>query len=259
MAALRQLTGLFSAEFAVRGFIERDAARALRLLATWTEDPDPHIRRLVSEGTRPRLPWGRRLAQFQADPQPVLDLLERLKDDGAVYVRRSVANNLNDIAKDHPDVVIEVCQRWARGASTEHRWIIRHATRTLVKDGHPDALKLLGFDPRAKVAVENLALEPQTIRLGEQVTFSFDVRSLSRRSQPLLIDYAVHHVKRAGHRTAKVFKLKTLALPPQGVASITRKHAFRKITTRTYYPGRHTIEILINGTSHTRADFDLAL
>ncbi len=257
MEALRRLTPLFSSEFAIREFIEQDQTRALKLLASWTKDPDPHVRRLVSEGTRPRLPWGRRLKQFQDDPLPVLKLLEDLKDDETEYVRRSVANNLNDIAKDHPDVVIGVCRRWAKEAPVERQWLIRQATRTLVKDGHPEVLELLGFDPKAKIVVESFALDPRRLSLGEDLNFSFEIRSKSSRTQSLVIDFAVHHVKQAGNRTSKVFKLRTLDLSPGGTVSITKKHKVRKITTRRYYSGRHALEILVNGKSRILVEFDL--
>lgn len=257
MEALRKLTRLFTSEFAIRGFIERYQARSLKLLARWSRDPDPRVRRLVSEGTRPRLPWGRRLKRFQEDPRPILELLEKLKDDDAEYVRRSVANNLNDIAKDHPEVVIDVCRRWARGASAERQWIIGRATRTLVKEGHPGVLELLGFDARAKVVVSALSLTPARIELGQDVVVSFEIRSTSNEPQALVIDYAVHHVKQAGHRTPKVFKLTTLELRPRETASIRKTHKFRKITTRTYYSGRHAIEILVNGRSRAIAELVL--
>ncbi|MCA8946306.1 MAG: DNA alkylation repair protein, partial [Planctomycetes bacterium] len=179
MEALRKLTGLFSAEFAIRNFIERYQVKALKLLAVWTNDPSEHVRRLVSEGTRPRLPWGKRLRSFQNDPAPVLKLLEKLKNDESEYVRRSVANNLNDIAKDHPDVVIDVCKRWSKDASPERQWIVKRATRTLVKDGHPEVMKLLGFDPAADVVVDSLSLQPGGLKVGEDLAISFGVRSRS--------------------------------------------------------------------------------
>lgn len=257
--ALRKLTGLFSAEFAIRPFLERHERLTLTRLRRWTKDPDPNVRRLVSEGTRPRLPWGGRLKRFQSDPTPVIRLLERLKDDDALYVRRSVANNVNDISKDHPDRVVELVSKWSRNASDERLWIVRHATRTLVKAGHPGALKVLGFDPKAKVDVVGLSVTPRTLKLGGALTLNFELRSRARRAQPLIVDYAVHHVKKTGERTAKVFKLKTLKLAAKAVVEVKKKHSIRKISTRVYYPGRHLVEILVNGSSRGRAEFDLKL
>jgi 3-methyladenine DNA glycosylase AlkC len=259
MTALRKLTSLFSAEFAIRGYIERYPMHAMELLASWTGDVDPHVRRLVSEGTRPRLPWGRRLKQFQADPLPVLNLLEKLKDDESEYVRRSVANNLNDIAKDHPETVIEVCRRWLEEATDARMWIIKRATRTLVKAGHPEALKLLGFDPDAKIVLESFALATENTALGDDLEFRFEIRSESGELQSLVIDYAIHHVKKNGDRVPKVFKLKTLELGPGATVPIVRAHKFRQITTRKYYSGRHALEIRVNGKSYGMVEFDLVV
>ena len=259
MEALRKLTRLFSAEFAIRGFIETNQSKALKLLASWTTDSSEHVRRLVSEGTRPRLPWGRRLREFQNDPRPVLKLLEKLKDDESEYVRRSVANNLNDIAKDHPDTVIEVCGRWSKRASPERQWVIKHATRTLVKDGHPEVLLLLGFDPDANVVVEALTVSPRKLKVGEDLTFSFKVRTRTDKPQPVVIDYAIHHVKADGKRTPKVFKLKTLELQPGKPATLTKTHKFRNITTRTYHTGQHVLEIQVNGKSKGSKEFGLTI
>ena len=259
MEALRRLTAFSSAEFAVRGFIERYPARSMKRIRRWSRDPSAHVRRLASEGTRPRLPWGRRLRMFQEDPTPVLDLLEKLKDDDAKYVRRSVANNLNDIAKDHPERVIAVCARWAEKASPERQWIIRHATRTLVKDGHPGALALLGFDPEAKVGVRSLALVNDKLRLGDDLEFSFELRSTANEQQRLAIDYAIHRVLKSGDRRAKIFKLRVLEIGGRARATVRKRHAFRKISTREYYAGKHTVEIVINGKSCVRKDFHLSL
>ncbi|MCA9581883.1 MAG: DNA alkylation repair protein [Myxococcales bacterium] len=257
MESLRKLTGLFTAEFAIRGFIEKYPTRSMRLLKKWTHDSDDHVRRLVSEGTRPRLPWGRRLRAFQEDPRPVLGLLELLKDDPAEYVRRSVANNLNDIAKDHPETVLETCRRWAKGASDERMWVIKRATRTMVKEGHPGALAILGFHPEARISVQSLSLRPSTLTVGQDLQMSFGLRSRSTRPQALVIDFAIHHVKASGARSRKVFKLKTLILNPGEGLTITKTHKVRKISTRTYYPGLHGFEILINGRSRAEAEFRL--
>ena len=250
---------MFSAEFAIRPFIDRYPKKTLSILRSWTADPSEHIRRLVSEGTRPRLPWGSRLRKLQEDPKPVLALLERLKDDSSLYVRRSVANNLNDIAKDHPDTVIDVCARWSKGASKERQWIIRHATRTLIKQGHPGALKIQGFDPHARVGVRKLKLSKKQVRLGDDLVFSFELASTAKHEQQLVVDYKVHHVKANGTRSAKVFKLRVVDLKGRDVTTLQKTYKFRRITTRQYYSGRHTIEILVNGRTLMQMDFTLRL
>jgi 3-methyladenine DNA glycosylase AlkC len=142
MAAQYELTRRFSAEFSMRPFLIRWPERTLARLLTWTQDPDPHVRRLCSEGTRPRLPWAIRIPAFLRDPRPVIPILEALRDDPEEYVRRSVANHLGDIAKDHPDLAFEICERWLPGASEERKWLIRHAVRHPAKKGVVAALRL---------------------------------------------------------------------------------------------------------------------
>jgi 3-methyladenine DNA glycosylase AlkC len=153
LRALKEMTKRFSAEFAIRPFLDREPAAVVAVLADWALDPHPQVRRLVSEGTRPRLPWGMRLPKFVADPRPVLTLLELLKEDPELFVRRSVANNLNDIAKDNPDLVVATLRRWKASRSPETKWLVKHALRTLIKQGHPDALGLLGYGHGAAVQV----------------------------------------------------------------------------------------------------------
>lgn len=257
MDAMRRLTHLFSAEFAIRPFIERYPRETLKTLHGWTADPSEHIRRLVSEGTRPRLPWGARLREFQRDPAPVLALLEKLVADPSEYVRRSVANNLNDISKDHPDLAAEVAARWAKGESAHLRKLIRHALRSLVKAGHPGALRVLGYDPQAKLAITGIKIAPAMLKLGDDLRISFDLVSRAKGPQPLVVDYAVHFTKRNGGRGGKVFKLKTLTLAPGESLPVEKIHKFRRITTRRHYSGKHAVEILVNGASHAQAEFDL--
>ena len=260
LAALRQLTGLFSAEFAIRPFITAHPKLTLRNLKQWTADPDEHVRRLVSEGTRPKLPWAARLPEFERDPAPVLSLLEKLKDDPSEYVRRSVANNLNDMTKDHPEVVIETCRCWLRKPSPGRERIVRHATRTLVKAGHPAVWALLGYTPTPQVQLAHLQVNTPTIQIGEELTFSGTLESTANQSQKiqrLVVDYAIHHVKANGATKPKVFKLKTLTLSPGETIEISKRHVFQTITTRQYYSGTHTVEVLVNGQSLGQCDFQL--
>ena len=224
MAALRSMTHLFSAEFAVRPFIARYPERAFAEFLRWTRDDSEHVRRLASEGPRPRLPWATRVPALIKDPGPVLIVLDRLKDDPAPYVRRSVANNLNDIAKDHPDRVLDVCEAWLEGASLERRWIVRHATRTLVKSGHPRVWALLGCTSRPQVEVSRIAVSPKRVRVGDEVSFSFDLASTARAGQRLVVDYGVWFVKASGASSRKVFKLKVVKIAPREVMSLSCRH-----------------------------------
>ena len=254
---LKRLTPLFSAEFAIRPFLEQHTNLTLATLMKWCNEADDQVRRLVSEGTRPRLPWGQHLKHFIDDPQPVLALLEQLKDDPSEYVRRSVANNLNDIAKDHPQRVVDLCARWMRDANANRRWIIKHATRTLVKLGHPGVYRLLGFTEKPKISIASFSLNPSQLSVGDVLEFSFNLISEKSQSQSLVVDYAVHHIKANGKLSPKVFKLKNITLDKGEKLSITKKHSLRKITTRTYYPGQHIIEILINGKPIAQQEFML--
>ena len=198
------------------------------------------------EGTRPRLPWAGRLDMFIQDPTPTLALLEQLKDDPSPFVRKSVANHLNDISKDYPHLVIETFQRWRKGASKERLWIIRHALRTLVKQGDPAALELLGYGP-PQVSLHDLHIEPAQIQMGESFTFGFTLQSESDEAQNLIIDYVIHFVKANGKTSPKVFKLSTRMLNGRQSSHIQKKHTIKPITTRRYYPGEHRLEIQVNG------------
>jgi len=257
MQGLRRMTRLFTAEFAIRPFVIQAQEEVFALLHEWVKDPDPNVRRLVSEGIRPRLPWAPRLPALQKDPSPILPLLDALKDDPSLFVRRSVANNLNDIAKDNPDLVIETCKSWLENATAERLWIIRHATRTLIKEAHPGIWSLMGYTEKPQVEVTSLVLGADVVQIGEQLDFSCTLTSNADEVQSFVLDYAVHHVKANGKTRAKVFKLKNIKLKAGASIELHKKHSFRKITTRKYYSGIHTIELLVNGKSVAKQDFTL--
>jgi hypothetical protein len=216
-----------------------------------------HVRRLVSEGTRPRLPWAPRLRMFQQDPTPVLTLLELLKDDPELYVRRSVANNLNDIGKDHPEVLFATCRRWAMNASPEREWLIRHALRSSVKRGEAGALQLLGYQRAPEVRVEKVKITPKRAAIGGAVDFSFDLVSSAQSKQELLIDYRVFFVKADGSSRPKVFKLTAIELKRGESTSLSARISLRQMSTRTHYPGRHRIELIVNGTALPLGAFEV--
>ena len=247
MRAQYRLTQIFTAEFSIRPFIERYERESLALLSKWALDSNPHVRRLVSEGTRPRLPWAGRLRRFQKDPRPVLTLLEQLRDDSEIYVRRSVANNLNDIGKDHPEVLITVARRWMKGATEERRSLVRHALRSLVKQGNTDALEILGFGKVATVALENIGISPRRVPNGGKVTVTFDARSTSRRAQRVMLDLRIHFIKANGKSSPKVFKLRTASLAAGEAVTSRKTISLANLTTRKHYPGRHLVDVLING------------
>ncbi|NNE34287.1 MAG: DNA alkylation repair protein [Rhodothermales bacterium] len=255
VAAMYEITKRFSCEFAIRPYIAAEPQRLLEVLRTWAHDENVHVRRLVSEGSRPRLPWGMGLKIFQHDPEPVIALLDLLKDDPSEYVRRSVANSLNDIAKDHPDKVVEVAKRWMTNAPPERKRLVKHALRSLIKNGHSGALELFGYGaPDISVQFQ---LTNKRVELGDSVEFEVDVTCKS--DQSLLLDYAVHHMKANGKLTPKVFKWTTRKVSAGDVLSLTRKHAMKVVTTRKYYAGTHKIELLINGQSFGEEEFELYL
>lgn len=254
---LRRLTPLFSAEFAIRPFIETHPEQTYAQLQLWCLDANEHVRRLASEGTRPRLPWGKQLPKYIANPTPVISLLENLRDDPSDYVRRSVANNLNDISKDHPELVIKTCKLWQQEKISARQWIIRHATRTLIKNGHPQVFPLLGFTRHPRLNVSIPQLSTTHLILGETLDIQAQITSTSQNHQHLVIDYAVHYMRSSGQHTSKVFKWKNLRLKPGQSVTLKKSQPFKKITTRRHYPGTHKIEILVNGKPRTLATFEL--
>lgn len=259
LEALRELTHLFTAEFALRPFVQLYPKQTMAEVARWTAHSSDHVRRLASEGIRPRLPWASRLPAFQDDPTPVLHILDKLKDDESEYVRRSVANCLADIAVDHADLVIATCKQWRKGASQNRRWVIKRGTRNLIKSGHPGVWSLHGFTENPDLRVEGLRVVPRRVSLDQKFEIEFELRSEAKSEQRLVVDFVVHHVKASGKTAAKVFKLSEVRLPAGARMDFSKTHAFRNITTRSYYPGRHRIEIQVNGERYSETELELQI
>jgi 3-methyladenine DNA glycosylase AlkC len=257
LRAQYELTQRFTAESSIRPYIARDPERTWRTLRSWAKDADAHVRRLVSEGTRLRLPWAARVAWLDSNPERVIELLELLKDDPTTLVRRSVANNLNDLAKVHPELAVAVCRRWSATPSPERRWLVKHALRSLVKRGHPGALQTLGVGAVPQVMVTLTELAPRSVKLGGRLRFRFELASTAAATQELLIDYAVHFVKANGSARPKVFKLRRLQLAPASNVELGGLVSFESLTTRRPYPGRHHIDVLVNGVAHPLAEFQV--
>jgi len=257
-SVLKEMTKRFTAEFAVRPFFVADPERSLGVFRDWASDPNFHVRRLVSEGSRPRLPWGLRLQSFVEEPRPLLPVLSALKDDPEAYVRRSVANNLNDISKDHPDLVADIAGDWLQGASKDRTGLVKHACRSLVKAGHPGALQALGYG-EPLLEVSEITLKAAEVALGGSLEFEVQITSLSDVPQSLMIDYVVHHLKANGRTSPKVFKLKIAEIKPGARMVLKKKHPIKPITTRVYYEGLHRVELQINGKSFGHAAFHLKL
>jgi len=258
MRANYELTKRFTAEFSIRPFITRYPKRTLALLRKWTKDPSDDVRRLVSEGTRPRLPWAPRLPEFQKDPGPVLGLLEELKDDPALYVRRSVANNLNDIGKDHPELLVETAAAWMKDADENRAWLIRHALRSAVKRGDVGALRVLGYGDAKGLIVEAAAIAPALARIGDKITVAFNVTNKGRQGRPVMVDFRIHYVKANGSTSPKVFKLKAIEIGPGDSVRVQKKVSVADMTTRKHYAGLHQVDAILNGEVKPIGSFNLS-
>ncbi len=260
MALLAELTSRLTAEFAIRSFLETNLDRSLAIALTWTGHEDEHVRRLATEGTRTRLPWGRRVKELTARPESTIVILDELYRDDSEYVRRSVANHLNDLSRADAALAVSTAKRWLQTPDANTLKIVKHALRTLIKAGDPDALSLLGgFSPPTDVVVEGgFVIDRETVDAGGELTFDFAVTNNGSESVTVVIDYIVHHVKANGQTTPKVFKLTTRTLEPGGVpARIAKRHSFKPISTRKYYAGEHAVEVQINGVRQVRGVFRL--
>lgn len=263
MQALKDFTCYASSELALRDFLNADLDRTLNYVYQWTEDDNYHVRRLASEGTRPRLPWAIRVPPLNSCPSLTLPVLEALHLDREKYVQKSVANHLNDISKDHPDLMLDTIAAWDASHETT-AWIIKHATRSLIKQGHPRALAMLGAGQKPQVKLDGIRFQDsrspgKSIQLGDYLKFSFTLQSLSKKPQQLIVDYKIHYVKKSGELKPKVFKLKTLQLEPDESTTLTKKHLFQDFTTRKHYAGKHAVEIVVNGESMVKKSFQLQI
>jgi 3-methyladenine DNA glycosylase AlkC len=257
MRAQYELTKRFSAESSIRPYIAKYPERTVAILREWTKDASAHVRRLVSEGTRLRLPWAARVPWLDANPERVLELLELLKDDRATLVRRSVANNLNDLGKTRPDLLTRTCSSWLKGASAERRALVEHALRGAVKRGEAAALDLLGYGTKASVSIERVRFDPERVAIGGRVSISFVLRSTAQAPQDLLVDVAVHFVKANGRAAPKVFKLKRVTLPSRGRMELSTGVSMALHTTRKPQPGRHLVDIIVNGKARRAGSFEV--
>lgn len=256
LPALEEFTKLASSEFAVRPFITRYPERMAEQMLEWARNGDEAVRRLASEGYRPRLPWGMGIPALKKDPSPILPILELLHSDSSETVRRSVANNLNDISKDHPEVAIGLLKRWGDD-SPEAEALRKHALRTLLKAGDPAALELLGYAHGADVAVTEMTVSPDTVRVGEHTFVEFTVASNADTSHPVMVDYAVTFQNKSGTGSRKVFKGKTEELAPGDRLHFRRKVSLQPMSTREIFPGTHTVEAQVNGVVRATRTFEV--
>jgi len=257
MALLADLTSRLTSEFAIRALLDHDLERALGVIQNWTVSDDVDVRRLASEGTRAFLPWSTRVQGLLAQPRATLPIITALYRDPSEYVRRSVANHLNDLSRQNAGVVVETARAWLADPDENTARLAAHGLRTLVKRGDADALALLGFVPVDSIAVVGPTLDSASVPFGGSVRFGFGVTNTGSVPARLAIDYIVRHSRANGTQSSKTFKLTTATLAPGETLERSREHSFRAITTRRYYPGPHAIELQVNGVVAGRADFEL--
>jgi 3-methyladenine DNA glycosylase AlkC len=261
LAALCEVTELFTGEFAVRPYLKSETSSTLAFLSKCTKSKNTHVRRWASEGSRPRLPWGERLDVFIKNPYLTLPILENLKYDDELYVRKSVANHLNDITKDHPALVVKILKRWTNEARDEQidkiRWIAHRSLRSLIKQGDARALAVIGVSTNAQIKVTDFSIGKKKFKVGDRIEIEFALHSLATKRQRIVVDYIVHFMKSNGAMAPKVFKLKTLELAPRAILKIEKRHHLKLISTRRFYPGAHAIEIQVNGIVVGRTEFSL--
>lgn len=255
LKALRDFTQYSSSEEGIRAYLSKDTARTLRVMIEWTTSSNVHIRRLASEGCRPRLPWAKKIPVLIENPELTWPILEMLKTDSQKYVQKSVANHINDISKDHPDWLLDKIKLWdLKQPATA--WIVRHGMRTLVKQGNKKALALFGYQQKPLVIISR---EQWTKKcsLNETFGFSIDLKSTGKKIQTWLIDYRLYFCKKNGKLTQKIFKLKTINIKPDEIISVKAKYEFRDLSTRQHYVGQHGWQLLINGEPLELRYFDV--
>ncbi|MFQ3565691.1 MAG: DNA alkylation repair protein [Aggregatilineales bacterium] len=259
MDALYEITKRNTAEFAIRPYLLRYPDATLERLHGWAEDSNPHVRRLISEGMRTRLPWAKRLDLFIADPEPVIELLEKLKADSSLYVCRSVANNCNDLSKDHPERILVLMEAWRQAQGPHTAFIVRHGLRTLTKAADPRALALVGYAMTDAFSLEALSLEPTVVGFNEPAQLAITLRNSSDIAIDALIDYRIHFVRSRGEVTPKVFQWKKVRLAAGETTALTKTISFKPVSVRRYYAGSHQIDVRTNGQVLASAHLDLVM
>ena len=254
IAALERYTSYASSEMAVRPFIIKHEKRMMAQMYAWSKHENELVRRLACEGCRPALPWAPALNSFKKDPTPVLPILEQLKTDPSPHVRKSVANNLNDISKTHPDLVVKIAKGWY-GKNELTDWIVKHACRTLLKKGNLDVLAIFELNDVISVDVEDFALSAISISIGADLTFSFAVST--KKVSKIRLEYGIDYVKSTGKRSRKIFQISEISLKENMKKSYTKKHSFADVSTRKHYPGIHSITLIANGQERETLDFEL--
>lgn len=246
LEALHYFTRFGSSEFAIRTFLQLDFDQTIGRLYQWSQDESEHVRRLSCEGSRPRLPWSFKLNKVIENPKLTQPILENLKQDDSLYVRKSVANHLNDLSKDSPDYVLALVKKWNQ-AHPHTAWIVKKGCRSLFKQGDAKSLALFSFTRDFQVSIKKFRITPAIVRIGSALTFECEMSSRKKSNQKLMVDYRIHFVKKSGALLSKVFKLKELELTPGQSIFISKKQSFKDFTTRQHFAGKHKLEIVVNG------------
>ncbi len=255
--AIEKITQFTSCEFVTHSFIVKYPDKMMAQMLIWSKHEHWGVRRLASEGCRPRLPWAMALPGLKKNPAPIFPILENLKNDPARSVRLSVANNLNDIAKDNPEIVIGLAKKW-KGESREVDWIIKHGCRTLLKQGNPEIMELFGFNFTVKnLTIEDFQISDTLVVVGDSLKFSFKLLNNNNNKTKVRLEYAIYYQKANGTLTKKVHKISEKEYSGNSVNPIIRKHSFRVVTTRKFHPGLHQVAVIINGNEFEKYDFEL--
>ncbi|MBR9922295.1 MAG: DNA alkylation repair protein [Bacteroidetes bacterium] len=256
LRAMESITDFTSCEFAIRPFFIKYPDLLYRQVLAWSKHSNHHVRRLASEGCRPRLPWAMALPALKKNPDPIIPVLENLKADSELFVRRSVANNLNDISKDHPRRARSLAQKW-KGQSEEVNWVVKHGCRTLLKKGDPDTLLLFGFARPDQIELLSFELAASGVKIGETLPFSFSLINKGKTNLLLRLEYAVYFLRSNGSHSRKVFFISEKEIPP-GINAFSKKQSFKPITTRKYYKGQQALSIIVNGIELDKKTFLLS-
>lgn len=254
--AIEKITQFTSCEFVTHPFIVRYPEKMMAQMLVWSKHPHWGVRRLASEGCRPRLPWAMALPDLKKNPAPILPILENLKNDPAKSVRLSVANNLNDISKDNPEVVIDLAKKWY-GQSIEVDWVVKHGCRTLLKSGNAEIMELFGLGSAKHIEIEEFRILTPEVKVGNSLEFRFNLLNNNKEKTKIRLEYGIHYQKANGTLTKKVHKISETEYAANSTKQITRKHSFKVVTTRKFHLGLHQVAVIINGHEFEKYDFEL--
>ena len=254
--ALEKYTPYSSSEMAVRPFIIQHEKRMMAQMYAWSKHENEHVRRLASEGCRPQLPWAQALTKYKKDPSPILPILEQLKADPSPYVRKSVANNLNDISKTHPHLVAKLAKEWY-GKNEYTNWIVKHGCRTLLKKGEPEILALFEFHESASINIKDFRQSATSVSIGDDIAFSFSIQA--KEATKVRLEYGIDYVKANGKRNRKIFQISEISLKKNEKKSYVKNHSFADLSTRKHYPGIHSMTLIVNGVERKKLDFELVV